>query len=156
MIACTWNEDLARSFGEGIADMAEEMNVSGWYATAMNIHRTLFGGRNFEYYSEDSLLSGRIASQAATAASAGHPMAVMSSCNYIGTQWAGACDHLLNNVLRDEWGFQRSVLTDYFANFGYMDATRSTPPFMIRPLLQLLEEGADRCLKTRKEASYWG
>ena len=47
MIANTWNEDLARSFGEGIADMAEEMNVSGWYAPAMNIHRTPFGGRNF-------------------------------------------------------------------------------------------------------------
>ena len=180
MIACTWNEDLARSFGEGIADMAEEMNVSGWYAPAMNIHRTPFGGRNFEYYSEDGLLSGRIASQAATAASArgvypyikhfalndqetgrwemlctwtneqamrelyfkpfeicvkdnlaqggasaGHPMAVMSSYNYIGTQWAGACSNLLNNVLREEWGFRGSVLTDYFANFGYMDATRS-------------------------------
>ncbi len=69
MIACTWNEDLARSFGEGIADMAEEMNVSGWYAPAMNIHRTPFGGRNFEYYSEDGLLSGRIASSAADAAS---------------------------------------------------------------------------------------
>ena len=58
-------------------------------------------------------------------ASAGHPMAVMSSYNYIGTQWAGACSNLLNNVLRDEWGFRGSVLTDYFANFGYMDATRS-------------------------------
>ena len=69
MIACTWNEDLARSFGESIADMAEEMNVSGWYAPAMNIHRTPFGGRNFEYYSEDGLLSGRIASSAAGAAS---------------------------------------------------------------------------------------
>ena len=52
-------------------------------------------------------------------------MAVMSSYNYIGTQWAGACSNLLNGVLRGEWGFQGSVLTDYFANFGYMDATRS-------------------------------
>ena len=180
IIACTWNEDLARSFGEGIADMAEEMNVSGWYAPAMNIHRTPFGGRNFEYYSEDGLLSGRIASQASSAASErgvypyikhfvlndqetgrwemlctwsneqamrelyfkpfeicikdnvaqggasdGHPMAVMTSYNYLGTQWAGACPNLLNNVLRDEWGFRGSVLTDYFANFGYMDATRA-------------------------------
>ena len=49
----------------------------------------------------------------------------MSSYNYIGTQWAGACSNLLNNVLRDEWGSRGSVLTDYFANFGYMDATRS-------------------------------
>ena len=40
IITSTWNEELARSFGDGIADMAEEMNVSGWYAPAMNIHRT--------------------------------------------------------------------------------------------------------------------
>ena len=69
MIACTWNEDLARAFGEGIADMADDMDVSGWYAPAMNIHRTPFAGRNFEYYSEDGFLSGRIASQAAQGAS---------------------------------------------------------------------------------------
>lgn len=69
MIASTWNEELARAFGEGIAAMADEMNVSGWYAPAMNIHRTPFAGRNFEYYSEDGVLSGKIASQAVQGAS---------------------------------------------------------------------------------------
>ena len=64
MIAATWNTDLGYAFGESIGKMADEMDVSGWYAPAMNGHRSAFAGRNFEYYSEDGLLSGKIASQA--------------------------------------------------------------------------------------------
>lgn len=64
MIAATWNTDLAHSFGESIGKMADDMGVSGWYAPAMNIHRSAFAGRNFEYYSEDGVLSGAIASHA--------------------------------------------------------------------------------------------
>jgi beta-glucosidase len=64
MIACTWNVDLAHDFGASIGKMADEMDVSGWYAPAMNIHRSAFAGRNFEYYSEDGLLSGQMAANA--------------------------------------------------------------------------------------------
>ena len=60
--ACTWNKDLAKQFGEMIGDMAYDMHVAGWYAPAMNIHRNAFSGRTFEYFSEDSLLSGVMAS----------------------------------------------------------------------------------------------
>lgn len=60
--ACTWNKDLAKQFGEMIGDMAHDMRVAGWYAPAMNIHRGAFSGRTFEYFSEDSLLSGVMAS----------------------------------------------------------------------------------------------
>lgn len=60
--ACTWNRDLAKQFGEMIGDMAHDMHVAGWYAPAMNIHRSAFSGRTFEYFSEDSLLSGAMAS----------------------------------------------------------------------------------------------
>ena len=60
--ACTWNKDLANQFGEMIGDMAHDMHVAGWYAPAMNIHRNAFSGRTFEYFSEDSLLSGVMAS----------------------------------------------------------------------------------------------
>lgn len=60
--------------------------------------------------------------------------AVMSSFNYIGHKWAGACDELLNKVLRDEWGFVGMVLTDYFGVYGYMDAD------------QAIRNGTDFCL----------
>ena len=60
--ACTWNKDLAKQFGEMIGDMAHDMHVAGWYAPAMNIHRGAFSGRTFEYFSEDPLISGVMAS----------------------------------------------------------------------------------------------
>ena len=68
MIAATWSKDLAHDFGSSIGKMADEMNTSGWYAPAMNIHRTAFAGRNFEYYSEDGVLSGFIAANAVAGA----------------------------------------------------------------------------------------
>lgn len=64
VIAATWNVDLAGEFGRSIGKMADEMDVSGWYAPAMNIHRSAFAGRNFEYYSEDGFISGKMASSA--------------------------------------------------------------------------------------------
>lgn len=180
MIANSFNEELAGAFGESIGKMADEMNVSGWYAPAMNIHRSAFAGRNFEYYSEDGLLTGKIAAAAVRGAASqgvysyikhfalndqetkrwemlctwsneqaireiylkpfelsvkeGEAGAVMSSYNYIGTEWAGSSSPLLETVLRDEWGFDGFVLTDYFADFGYMDGMRS------------IYNGGDACL----------
>ena len=64
MLASTWNKELAKAFGQRIGMMADEMGVSGWYAPALNTHRSAFAGRNFEYYSEDALLSGKMASAA--------------------------------------------------------------------------------------------
>ena len=64
VIAATWNTDLAKQFGRSIGRMADEMDVSGWYAPAMNIHRSAFAGRNFEYYSEDGFISGKMAANA--------------------------------------------------------------------------------------------
>ena len=180
MIAATWNKELAYGFGDSIGAMADEMDVSGWYAPAMNIHRTAFAGRNFEYYSEDGVLSGHIASEAIKGAEAhgvyayvkhfalndqevnrgsmlctwsseqaireiylkpfeisikeGGADAVMSSFNYIGTRWAGGNSALCNAVLRNEWGFEGMVLTDYFMVAGYMSAD------------QAIRNGTDFCL----------
>lgn len=168
VVAATWNKDLAYAFGESIGEMANEMDVSGWYAPAMNTHRTAFAGRNFEYYSEDGVLSGYTAAGAVEGAASqgvyayikhfalndqednrcdmictwsneqaireiylkpfeiavkdGKAQAVMSSFNYIGNRWAGGDKNLLENVLRDEWGFDGFVETDYFGVYGYMNS----------------------------------
>ena len=70
MIACTWNKDLAYAFGDSIGQMADEMDVSGWYAPATNTHRSAFAGRNFEYYSEDGVLAGYMCANAVDGARA--------------------------------------------------------------------------------------
>lgn len=168
MIGCTWNKDIAEAFGNSIGKMADEMGVSGWYAPALNIHRSAFAGRNFEYYSEDPILSGWMAAKATAGAESqgvyaylkhfalndqetnrnsmlctwsneqaireiylkafeiavkeGGAKAMMSSFNYIGTEYAGANSDLLQTVLRDEWGFRGMVITDYFGVYGYQNA----------------------------------
>ncbi len=61
LLAQTWDSALAERFGQLIGDeclLNNGIRMSGWFAPAMNIHRTPFSGRNFEYYSEDGYLSG--------------------------------------------------------------------------------------------------
>lgn len=173
IIAQTWNVDLAYAASEGITNEFRDANIDGWYGPSMNLHRNAFNGRNFEYYSEDPILSAKMAvsqTQAAydnnvtpylkhfafneqetnrnallttwlpeqagrelylkpfeytVKANDGSSLALMSVFNYIGTEWGGSSSELLNNILRDEWGFQGMVLTDYFGNYGYMDADRA-------------------------------
>ena len=67
VMGATWNVELARQMGEIVGDEGNVGNektgvpYSGWYAPAVNIHRSPFAGRNWEYYSEDGLLSGKLA-----------------------------------------------------------------------------------------------
>lgn len=61
MVASTWNDDLAYQLGHHIGAEAVAYDIQVWYAPAMNLHRTAQGGRNFEYYSEDPVLSGMMA-----------------------------------------------------------------------------------------------
>lgn len=60
IVAATWNDELVYEFGEAVGKEAAAYGIEGWYAPAMNLHRTAQGGRNFEYFSEDPLLSGKI------------------------------------------------------------------------------------------------
>ena len=60
MLACSWNIELAEDMGRGIAEDGLYSDTVGWYGPGMNIHRTPFAGRNFEYYSEDPFISGAL------------------------------------------------------------------------------------------------
>lgn len=62
VIASSWNSEIALMMGTSAASEAKANSYAGWYAPAMNTHRTAFNGRNFEYYSEDSTLAGIIGS----------------------------------------------------------------------------------------------
>ncbi|WP_204793798.1 glycoside hydrolase family 3 N-terminal domain-containing protein [Olsenella profusa] len=64
VIASTWSPDLQYEYGEIMGQMCREMGVEGWYAPGVNIHRSAFGARNYEFYSEDGTLSGLIAARA--------------------------------------------------------------------------------------------
>lgn len=171
VIAATWNTELAYEMGLSVGNEAIIGNqrgggrpYSGWYAPAINIHRSPFGGRNFEYYSEDPLLSGKLAAQVILGARSrgvycqvkhfavneqetnrsgvctwlteqslreiylkpfemavkeGGTMGIMSSFNRIGSLWTGGDYRLLTEILRNEWGFQGMVITDF-----------NTEPFM--------------------------
>lgn len=214
MLACTWNITLAEEMGRGIAEDGLYSGTCGWYGPGMNIHRTPFAGRNFEYYSEDAFLSGVFgkaevngAAQKGMYAFIKHfalndqethrdergiatfaeeqaireiylkpfemtiidntveifyneavldengdvvgyekrtttvpaATAVMTSFNRIGATWAGGHYGLITEVLREEWGFNGFVLTDYEVGSGkgsYMDT------------LQSLAAGGDGKLKT--------
>ena len=182
MIASTWNKDLARERGELVGRQGQELGISGWYGPAMNIHRSAFSGRNFEYYSEDAVLSGIIAANEVAGARRynmqtyvkhfalndqesnrlnmlltwsneqaireiylrpfemafkdGGSRSAMSSYNYIGNVWAGACDALLNQVLRGEWGIDCTVVSDWYGGYGYMNADLA------------IRNGGDRMLTT--------
>lgn len=61
VIASTFNKDAAKEMGRAIGEESLTNRISGWYGPAMNMHRSPFAGRNFEYYSEDPVLSGKIA-----------------------------------------------------------------------------------------------
>ena len=61
VLASSWNTELAEEMGRAVGNEALFLGVHGWYAPAVNLHRTPFGGRNFEYYSEDGRLSGEMA-----------------------------------------------------------------------------------------------
>lgn len=158
VVSSTWNTDLARKMGEYFGEEAVANGVTGLYAPAVNIHRTPFSGRNFEYYSEDGLLSGKMGAAVVEGAKSkgvycyvkhfavndqednragvltwtneqamreiylkafeipvkeGETTAMMSSFNRLGTTWAGGSYALLTTVLRDEWGFEGVVITDY-------------------------------------------
>ena len=158
LIACTWDPDLAFEVGKAGGLECKENGIAIWLTPALNIHRNPLCGRNFEYFSEDPLISGEFAAakvngmqSVGTAASAKHfaannkevnrfysdsriseralreiylrgfeicvrksqPHTIMSSYNIINGRRCCESYEQMQGILRDEWGFQGMVTTDW-------------------------------------------
>lgn len=168
VMSSTWNTDTLYEIGRMIGNegiwgangFGNGMPYSGWYAPGVNLHRSPFGGRNFEYFSEDPLLTGRLAAAEVRGCQdkgvycyvkhfavndqethrsvtglctylteqslrelylrsfelvvkEGETRAIMSAFNRIGTMWAGGDYRLLTEILRNEWGFEGMVISDF-------------------------------------------
>ena len=157
-VANSWNEQLGEEIGEALGEEAQAMEVNVLLGPGLNIKRSPLCGRNFEYFSEDPYLSGKMAAAyvrgiqkngvyaclkhfAANsqelrrmsmdsvvderalreiyltgfeiAVKEGHAKSIMSSYNKINGVYANDDRHLLKEILRDEWGFDGFVVTDW-------------------------------------------
>ncbi len=157
-LACSWDVNLTERIGYACAEEVYENGFGVWLSPAVNIHRSPLCGRNFEYFSEDPLLAGKMAAgmirgtQKMNIASSlkhfccnnketnrhesdsrlteralreiylkpfeicikeANPWTVMSSYNLINGQRTSQCKDLLSGILREEWGFDGLVLTDW-------------------------------------------
>ena len=166
LLGQTWSKAIANAMGINMAQEGQATNLSGWYAPGVNLHRTTFNARNYEYYSEDPVLSGFMAANVIEGAKAnglhcylkhfslsepgvnarnlntwlteqnyrenylkpfeiavkkGGANAIMSAFNSVGGVWAGANYAQNVQILRNEWGFRGTVITDWSDGSGNMN-----------------------------------
>ena len=159
LLACTWNPEVTEAVGRAAGEEVRENNIGAWLAPAINIHRNPLCGRNFEYYSEDPLLTGHLAGAMVrgvqsngVAATTKHfalnnketnrkqcdsraseraireiylkafeiivkdydVWSIMTSYNLINGHRASENTDMLTGILRQEWGFEGMVTTDWW------------------------------------------
>ncbi len=171
VLGCTWNSQLANEMGKVFGQEAIAMDIAALYAPGLNIHRSPFSGRNYEYFSEDGYHTGKMAaaeiqgiqSQGITtyakhfavndqetnrnmgglltwvneqamrevylkgfelAVKDGGSRGIMSSFNRLGTTNTSESYELLTTILRNEWGFRGTVITDANMQHSYMNVDR--------------------------------
>lgn len=197
-LAQSWDLSLAEKVGQAVSREMKEYGVSFWLAPALNIHRNPLCGRNFEYFSEDPLISGlfsaaisrgvqqregcfvtvkhfacnnqedsrnrtdaRVNERAlreiylrgfAIAVKEGRPGAVMSSYNKLNGVYTSNSSDLLTKVLRQEWGFEGLVMTDWFATGKEL----SDPVKAIAAGNDLIMPGTGRDRRHIQKALYFG
>ncbi len=159
LLACTWNEHLLMQVGKAGGEELKENNLSVWLTPAINIHRNPLCGRNFEYYSEDPIVAGKLAAALVNGIQSNHvgasvkhfacnnketnrkhsdsrvseralreiylkafeivvekakPYTIMSAYNAINGERASESHDLLTGILREEWGYEGMVTSDWW------------------------------------------
>ena len=149
VIGATWNEELVEEFGKEFGAEALANGVVGLYAPGMNIHRTPFSGRNFEYYSEDGLLSGKLgAAQVRGSASQGV---------YCYAKHYALNDQESNRLSLSVWANEQAMRELYFKPFEITVKEGKTTAMMSSySHLGTTWAGASKALITDVLRSEWG
>ena len=197
LLASTWDPNIACEVGSAVALEAKENNIMAWLAPGVNIHRNPLCGRNFEYYSEDPLLTGKQASALIQGVQSRHiaatpkhfalnnketnrrncdarvseraireiylkqfeiivkeakPWSLMSSYNIINGYRASEDKDLLTGVLREDWGFDGMVTTDWWT-YGehYKEVAAGNDMKMANGFPERLLEAKEKGALTREE-----
>ncbi len=193
-VASSWDQELAEEIGTALGQEANAQNVNVLLGPGLNIKRSPLCGRNFEYFSEDPYLAGKIAAgyirgiqskgvyacpkhfavnsreyrrmsmnavvdertlreiyltAFEIAVKEGGAKAIMSSYNSVNGEYANENKHLLKEILRDEWGFDGLVVTDWGGSNDHVKGVQATSNVEMptpglgtaRELLKALEEG---------------
>jgi beta-glucosidase len=193
LMASTWNVDLVEEVGEAMGNEVLEYGLDVILGPGANIHRNPLCGRNFEYYSEDPLLTGEIGAAMVNGIESNgvgtsvkhfvannqetsrfsndvliserafreiylkgfeiivkkaQPWTIMSSYNLVNGTYVPESHSLLTDILRNEWGFEGIVMTDWFGG--------ENPPAMIHAGNDLLEPGTRKQHKSLKRAAKSG
>ena len=169
-IANSWDPELGEEIGRNLGEEAASQGVGVLLGPGLNIKRSPLCGRNFEYFSEDPYLAGKMAAgyirgiqengvsacpkhfaannselrrQASNsvvdertlreiyltgfeiAVKEGHPKSIMSSYNEVNGVYANENEHLLQEILRDDWGFDGFVVSDWGAGNDFVEGVRA-------------------------------